>query len=143
MPSYSSWNGVKVSGDKHLLTEILKGELGFEGFLISDYNAIDQIDRGLQEGRSESSINAGMDMAMVPDHYKQYIDDLKQLVERGRGADVAHRRRGDADSAREVRHGPDGSEALATGRPQPAEELRLARTSRRWRARRCASRWCC
>ena len=44
MPSYNSWNGVKASGSKRLLTEILKGELGFEGFLISDYNAIDQID---------------------------------------------------------------------------------------------------
>ena len=45
MPSYSSWNCVKVSGNKHLLTEILKQELGFEGFLISDYNAIDQVDQ--------------------------------------------------------------------------------------------------
>jgi len=43
MPSYSSWNGQKVSGDKYLLTDLLKRELGFEGFLISDYNAIDQI----------------------------------------------------------------------------------------------------
>src|SRR3984957_10647197 len=41
MPSYSSWNGVKVSGNKQLLTGILKQELGFEGFLISDYHAID------------------------------------------------------------------------------------------------------
>ena len=44
MPSYSSWNGVKCSASKRLLTEILKQELGFQGFLISDYNAIDQID---------------------------------------------------------------------------------------------------
>ena len=43
MPSYSSWNGDKCSGQKHLLTEILKQQLGFEGFLISDYNAIDQL----------------------------------------------------------------------------------------------------
>ena len=43
MPSYSSWNGVKCSASKRLLTEILKQELGFEGFLISDYNAIDQL----------------------------------------------------------------------------------------------------
>ena len=43
MPSYSSWNGVKCSASKQLLTDILKDELGFEGFLISDYNAIDQI----------------------------------------------------------------------------------------------------
>src|SRR5579885_1117156 len=43
MPSYSSWNGVKCSASKQLLTGILKNELGFQGFLISDYNAIDQI----------------------------------------------------------------------------------------------------
>ena len=54
MPSYSSWNGVKCSASKRLLTEILKKELGFEGFLISDYNAIDQITPDLQRGRSAS-----------------------------------------------------------------------------------------
>src|SRR5580658_928656 len=82
MPSYSSWNGVKVSGDKHLLTEILKGELGFEGFLISDYNAVDQIDNDYKKSIGVS-INAGMDMVMVPDHYKLYIDNLKALVNDG------------------------------------------------------------
>jgi beta-glucosidase len=82
MPSYSSWNGVKVSGNKHLLTEILKQELGFEGFLISDYNAIDQVDPDYKKAIG-ISINAGMDMAMVPDKYKTYIADLKQLVEEG------------------------------------------------------------
>jgi beta-glucosidase len=83
MPSYSSWNGVKVSGSKQLLTGILKQELGFEGFLISDYNAIDQIDPDYKKA-IEISINAGMDMAMAPDHYKLYIDDLTQLVHEGR-----------------------------------------------------------
>ena len=43
MPSYSSWNGEKASGSKRLLTDILKGELGFEGLVISDYNAIDEL----------------------------------------------------------------------------------------------------
>src|SRR5207237_318622 len=43
MPSYNSWNGTKMSGHKYLLTDVLKGELKFDGFLISDYNAIDQI----------------------------------------------------------------------------------------------------
>src|SRR6185503_13903182 len=42
MPSYSSWNGVKCSGSKRLLTEILKHELKFDGFLISDYDAINE-----------------------------------------------------------------------------------------------------
>ncbi|MGP8246998.1 MAG: glycoside hydrolase family 3 protein, partial [Bryobacteraceae bacterium] len=82
MPSYSSWNGVKCSASRRLLTEILKRELGFEGFLISDYNAIDQIDRDYKKSIG-ISINAGMDMAMVPERYREYIADLKQLVEEG------------------------------------------------------------
>jgi beta-glucosidase len=82
MPSYSSWNGVKVSGDQHLLTGILKQELGFEGFLISDYNAIGQIDRDYKKAIG-ISIDAGMDMAMVPSRYKEYEADLKQLVREG------------------------------------------------------------
>jgi beta-glucosidase len=83
MPSYSSWNGVKVSGSKRLLTDILKNELGFEGFLISDYNAIDQITPDYKEAIA-TSINAGMDMAMVPQKYRQYYADLKALVEEGK-----------------------------------------------------------
>jgi beta-glucosidase len=82
MPSYSSWNGVKASGDKHLLTDILKRELGFQGFLISDYNAIDQVDGDYKKAIG-ISINAGMDMAMVPSRYKEYIANLKQLVDEG------------------------------------------------------------
>jgi beta-glucosidase len=82
MPSYSSWNGVKCSASHRLLTEILKQELGFEGFLISDYNAIDQIDPDYKRAVG-ISINAGMDMAMVPRRYKEYIADLKALVENG------------------------------------------------------------
>ena len=83
MPSYSSWNGVKMSGNKYLLTDVLKGELGFEGFLISDYNAIDQIKPNDYKGSIAISINAGMDMGMVPGRYKEYIRDLKALVTAG------------------------------------------------------------
>ncbi|HEY6187761.1 MAG TPA: glycoside hydrolase family 3 N-terminal domain-containing protein [Pyrinomonadaceae bacterium] len=83
MPSYSSWNGVKVSGSKRLLTEILKGELGFEGFLISDYNAIDQI-TGDYKSAIEQSINAGMDMVMVPTKYREFFTLLRELVNEGR-----------------------------------------------------------
>jgi beta-glucosidase len=83
MPSYSSWNGVKCSASKRLLTEILKQELGFEGFLISDYNAIDQITRDYKEAIA-ISINAGMDMAMVPTRYREFYTDLKALAEEGK-----------------------------------------------------------
>ena len=83
MPSYSSWNGVKCSASKRLMTEILKGELGFEGFLISDYNAIDQISPDYKQA-IETSINAGMDMVMVTNRYRDFIGNLKALVREGR-----------------------------------------------------------
>ncbi len=82
MPSYSSWNGVKCSASHRLLTEILKQELGFEGFLISDYNAIDQLDPDFKKAVG-ITINAGMDIAMVPRRYKEYFADLKELVQEG------------------------------------------------------------
>ena len=83
MPSYSRWNGVKCTGNKYLLTEVLKVEFGFEGFVISDYNAIDQVDRDYKKA-VEISINAGIDMAMAPNTYKQFFRSLQELVEEGR-----------------------------------------------------------
>jgi beta-glucosidase len=82
MPSYSSWNGIKCSEHKYLLTDILKNELGFEGFLISDYRAINQLDRDYKTAIARS-INAGMDMGMVPSEYKEFSTYLKELVEEG------------------------------------------------------------
>ncbi|HEY9232559.1 MAG TPA: glycoside hydrolase family 3 protein, partial [Blastocatellia bacterium] len=79
MPSYSSWNGVKCSGSHRLLTEILKNELGFEGFLISDYNALDDLP-GDRKSQIETSINAGMDMVMVPTRYVEFFTTLRDLV---------------------------------------------------------------
>ena len=83
MPSYNSWNGVKCSASKRLLTEILKQEMGFEGFLISDYNAIDQISKDFKEAVA-ISINAGMDMGMEPTRYREFFTDLKELVNEGK-----------------------------------------------------------
>jgi len=82
MPSYSSWNGQKCSGSRRLMTEILKNELGFEGFLVSDYAALNQLP-GDYKSQIEQSINAGMDMVMVPDKYQQFISTLKTLVNEG------------------------------------------------------------
>lgn len=82
MVSYNSWNGVKASGIKHLLTDILKNELGFEGFLVSDYYAIGQLDRDYKVAL-QASINAGMDMAMEPAAYQRFIDTLRELVNEG------------------------------------------------------------
>ena len=85
MPSYSSWNGVKCSGSKRLLTEILKNELKFEGFLISDYDAIDEMP-GDFKTQIETSVNAGMDMFMVPKKYTQLYTLLLELVNEKRVA---------------------------------------------------------
>jgi beta-glucosidase len=79
MPSYSSWNGVKCSGSRRLLTEILKDELRFEGFLISDYDAIDEMP-GDFKTQIEVSVNAGMDMYMVPKKYRELSQLLIELV---------------------------------------------------------------
>ncbi len=83
MPSYSSWNGVKCSGNRRLLKEILKQEMGFEGFLISDYNALDELP-GDYRAQVAQSINAGMDMVMVPERYREFFETLKQDVSDGK-----------------------------------------------------------
>jgi beta-glucosidase len=82
MPSYNSWNGEKSSGSRRLLTEILKGDLGFQGFLISDYNAIDDLP-GDWTSDVKQSINAGMDMVMVPSKHREFFTTLKTLAEAG------------------------------------------------------------
>ncbi len=139
MPSYSRWNGVKCSGDKFLLTDVLKNELGFEGFLISDYNAIDQIDPADYKRSVEISINAGMDMAMAPNTYKQFYKSLLELVHEGkcrsRGSTTrccgfcASRRRW-ACWTRTARRWPTAACTTRSARPNTA----------RWPARRCESR---
>ena len=90
MVSYNSWNGEKMHGQKHLLTDVLKGELGFRGFLVSDWAAIDQIEKDNFKNCIERSINAGLDMVMIPNgpdkpnNYVQFIDGLKSLVAAGK-----------------------------------------------------------
>ncbi len=83
MPSYSSWNGVKCSASYVLLTEILKKEMGFRGFLISDYAAQKELP-GNYKQQIETTINAGMDMVMVPDNYPEFIHLLTELAQEGR-----------------------------------------------------------
>jgi beta-glucosidase len=82
MPSFNSWNGEKCSGSRRLLTEVLKQDLRFEGFLISDYDAIDQLP-GDYRSDIKQSINAGMDMVMTPGKYREFFATLKSLVEAG------------------------------------------------------------
>lgn len=82
MVSYSSWNGLKCTANKRLLTDVLKGEMKFDGLVISDYNAIGQTDPDFKTAIAKS-INAGIDMAMEPNNYRQFIEHLTALVEEG------------------------------------------------------------
>jgi beta-glucosidase len=86
MASFSSWNGNKCHGSKFLLTDLLKDELGFEGFIVSDWLGIDQLNGDLKLA-VEQAINAGIDMAMQPYNYVDYITNLKELVNEGRVAE--------------------------------------------------------
>ena len=85
MASYNSWNGVKCHGSKELLTDILKIEMGFDGFVISDWQGIDEIP-GDYKSDVITSINAGIDMVMVSGQgqpYKKFMRLLKESVEEG------------------------------------------------------------
>ena len=86
MISYSSWNGVKMHGNQYLITTVLKGELGFSGFVVSDWNGIDQIDGqgGFTAAEVTIAINAGIDMVMVPSAWKTFITTLRAEVQAGR-----------------------------------------------------------
>jgi beta-glucosidase len=92
MVSFSSWGGMKMHAQRYLLSDVLKGELGFKGFLVSDWQAIDQIP-GDYYSDIVTAINAGLDMIMVPYDYHAFIDGLTEAVENG---DVAMERIDDA-----------------------------------------------
>ena len=65
MASFNSWNGEKLHGQKYLLTDVLKGQMGFDGFVIGDWNGHGQVD-GCDDEQCAKAIIAGVDMIMVP-----------------------------------------------------------------------------
>jgi beta-glucosidase len=85
MISFSSWNGLKMHANRYLISDVLKGELGFTGFVVSDWAGINQIDGagGLSATDVRTGINAGIDMIMVPDNYAGFIATLRSEVQAG------------------------------------------------------------
>lgn len=79
MVSRDSLNGEKISGNKYLLTDLLKNELGFKGFLVSDWGAVDQISEDYYKDII-ISINAGMDMVMLPSDYDVFMNNITSAV---------------------------------------------------------------
>ena len=83
MVSYSSWNGTPMHANRGLITGVLKGELGFTGFVVTDWEAINKLP-GDYAQQVETSINAGIDMVMVPNNYRDFITTMKELLAAGR-----------------------------------------------------------
>ena len=85
MTSFSDLNGVPATGNSYILSDVLRGEWGFDGFVVSDWDSIRQLQiHGLTENDRESAreaVNAGVDMEMAGDAYSNH---LLSLVEEGR-----------------------------------------------------------
>ena len=73
MASFSSWQGQPMHGQKELLTDVLKGRMNFNGFVIGDWNG-HQLIPGCTATDCPQSINAGLDMYMAPDTWQGLYD---------------------------------------------------------------------
>ncbi len=82
MISYSSILGAKMHGNTYWIQDVLKDELGFNGFIISDYNAIHQLP-GSYYDQVVQSVNAGVDMLMEPSDWKNAYNSILQAVSQG------------------------------------------------------------
>jgi beta-glucosidase len=83
MISYSSWNGVKDHGNAYLITTVLKGSVGFKGFVVSDWGGVKQLPDSTYAAQVAHGVNAGIDMIMVPDDYVGTINAIVDGVNSG------------------------------------------------------------
>ncbi len=82
MISFNSWNGVYCHGNKYLITDVLKNELEFKGFTVSDWEGIKYLSGDFKTAIN-IAVNAGIDMYMEPSRPLDFINYLKQLVNEG------------------------------------------------------------
>lgn len=82
MASFSSWQGEKLTGHKGLLTDVLKGQMGFDGFIVGDWNAHGQLDSCTNTDCPEA-LHAGLDMFMAPDSWRGLYETTLQQAESG------------------------------------------------------------
>ncbi|KAJ4883585.1 Glycosyl hydrolase family protein [Raphanus sativus] len=83
MVSYSALNGLRMHANKELVTGFLKNKLKFRGFVISDWEGIDRITSPPHSNYSYSvyaGISAGIDMIMVPNNYREFIDEINSQI---------------------------------------------------------------
>lgn len=83
MASFNSWHGEKLHGHKYLLTDVLKDQMGFDGFVVGDWNGHGQI-KGCNNASCAQAINAGLDMYMAPGNdWKALMDNTAKQVKSG------------------------------------------------------------
>ncbi|MDR7335224.1 glycoside hydrolase family 3 protein [Roseateles asaccharophilus] len=90
MASFNSWTDTagyvehgKMHGNKTLLTGVLKERLAFDGLIVSDWDGVGQV-AGCRNEDCPAAINAGIDIVMVPFHWKAFHDNTVRAVEQGR-----------------------------------------------------------
>ena len=95
MASFNSWHGEKLHGNKYLLTDVLKGKMGFDGFVVGDWNGHGQV-KGCSNESCPQTVNAGLDIFMVPtDAWKPLYENTIAQVKKG---EIAQSRIDDAVS---------------------------------------------
>lgn len=83
MASFNSWNGDKVHGNRYLLTEVLKEKMGFDGFVVGDWNGHGQV-KDCSNESCPQAVNAGLDIFMVPtDAWKPLMENTIKQVNQG------------------------------------------------------------
>ena len=82
MASFNSWRGEKLHGHRYLLSDVLKERLGFDGFVVSDWNGIGQVE-GCTDDSCPQALEAGIDLVMVPIEWRAFIDSTVAQVRRG------------------------------------------------------------
>ena len=83
MVSFNSWNGEKCHGNRRLVTELLKDELGFEGLVISDWDGIDYVSEDYSEAVARG-LETGIDMFMVSETWREFLAHAEAHVRSGR-----------------------------------------------------------
>ena len=82
MSSFNSWYGDKIHGSKAILTDLLRGDMGFEGMVVSDWNGVGEV-LGCTNDNCAQAVNAGIDMVMVPADWKTLYNNMLEQVASG------------------------------------------------------------
>lgn len=82
MASFSSWQGEKLHGHQYLLTDVLKQKLGFDGFIIGDWSGHEFVE-GCQPDSCAQAVNAGLDLFMAPEQWRELHANTVAQVKRG------------------------------------------------------------